>query len=83
MKYQSKQTIEEVAQEYALRQPFNTTSCYKSFIQGYNHAQKEIEELRRDKEELAEFLKIIYNNLNGYTEEPIFDKIEQLITKHK
>jgi hypothetical protein len=83
---QPKQTIYEVAQEYALRQPFNTTSCYKSFIQGYNHAQKEIEELRRDKQELVNELKdIMWLVDNDELFEEIIKRLKvskQLITKH-
>jgi iron-sulfur cluster repair protein YtfE (RIC family) len=87
-----KQTIDEVAEKYRQSTPNKMYGDELGFLAGYNHAQTEIEQLKRDKEELVEALKkcqdAFRENLkkwNYKNEELMFNTLQnnkQLITKH-
>jgi hypothetical protein len=76
MKDQPKQTIEEIAQDFAKSKSsseiFQHTHI-RDFLAGYNHAQTEIEEL----------LQFVIEVKETTTDKIRFDKAQQLITKHK
>jgi hypothetical protein len=80
---QPKQTIEELADKY----DYTLGIEYCAFIEGYNHAQKEIDELRRDKDIiLKDLIDLVFliDNDESYIELRERIKVsQQLITKHK
>ena len=49
----------------------------------HTHAQTEIEQLKRDKDELLSFIKKCYNSMNVIGSEEVIKEYKQLITKHK
>jgi hypothetical protein len=88
-----KQTIEEVAKSYVDSFQFGISHprkvAIKSFIKGYNHAQTEIEELKRKKEEFIDTLGLsiqIIERLIASEKVVNLDEFlgyfKQLITKH-
>ena len=64
--------------------PISVLRYITQLEEGHNHAQTEIEELRRDKEELVKMLIKLEPNMRLNSQQEIDDwkKAKQLITKH-
>ena len=88
----TKQTIEAIAQDFAKSKSSSEVFQHthiRDFLAGYNHAQTEIEELRRDNEEFIDTLGLsiqIIERLIASEKVVNLDEFlgyfKQLITKH-